>query len=53
MGRLDQRVVIVTGAAQGLGEAIALEVAREGASWVTVVDQQEERGTAVKGSRRS
>jgi NAD(P)-dependent dehydrogenase (short-subunit alcohol dehydrogenase family) len=53
MGRLDQRVVIVTGAAQGLGESIALEVARQGAAWVTVVDQQEDRGAAVAEKIRS
>jgi NAD(P)-dependent dehydrogenase (short-subunit alcohol dehydrogenase family) len=47
MGRLDQRVVLVTGAAQGLGAAIALEAARQGAAMVTVVDQQADRGKAV------
>ena len=31
MGLLDGRVSIVTGAGQGLGKAIALEMSREGA----------------------
>ncbi len=47
MGRLDQRIVLVTGAAQGLGQAIAVEAALEGAAWVTVADTQEAAGNAV------
>ncbi|AKH70337.1 dehydrogenase of unknown specificity, short-chain alcohol dehydrogenase like [Spongiibacter sp. IMCC21906] len=38
MGKLSNRKVIVTGAAQGMGRAIAIEAAREGASFVTIVD---------------
>jgi NAD(P)-dependent dehydrogenase (short-subunit alcohol dehydrogenase family) len=53
MGRLDERVVLVTGAAQGLGEAIALEAANQGAAWVGVVDQQESLGNAVVEKIRS
>lgn len=53
MGNLDRRVVLVTGAAQGLGEAIALEAARQGAAWVSVVDRQPERGEAVAAQIRS
>ncbi|MFL5260217.1 MAG: SDR family NAD(P)-dependent oxidoreductase, partial [Hyphomicrobiales bacterium] len=34
MGLLDDQVCIVTGAGQGLGEAISLEMAREGATLV-------------------
>lgn len=53
MGNLDQRVVLITGAARGLGEAIALEAARQGASWVTVADRLTERGNAVAAQIRS
>lgn len=38
MGILSDKVVIVTGAAQGLGRAIAIEAARKGAAWVTLAD---------------
>jgi NAD(P)-dependent dehydrogenase (short-subunit alcohol dehydrogenase family) len=47
MRGLNERVVLVTGAAQGLGRAIAIEAARQGAAWVTIADNQEAGGTAV------
>ena len=37
---LDGKRVLVTGAAQGMGRAIAVECARQGAAAVTVVDVQ-------------
>lgn len=47
MSKLRNRVVIVTGAAQGMGRAIAIEAARQGAAWVTVADLQEDKGVAA------
>lgn len=44
--RLDSRSTIVTGAASGIGRAIADRLAREGAS-VTIADIDEENGRAV------
>ncbi|HSV83142.1 MAG TPA: glucose 1-dehydrogenase [Ramlibacter sp.] len=46
MRRLEGKVVIVTGAAQGMGRAIALEAARAGAAWVTLVDVQDAEAAA-------
>ena len=46
MGRLDDRVAIVTGGAGGIGGATARALAREGAS-VAVVDVDVEGGTQV------
>jgi sorbitol-6-phosphate 2-dehydrogenase len=47
MGRLEGRVAIVTGAAQGLGEAIAHRLAAEGCSAVTLADMNEEKVQAA------
>ncbi len=45
MGRLDGKIALVTGAAQGIGSAIAEVFLREGAS-VVVTDIQDEAGKA-------
>jgi NAD(P)-dependent dehydrogenase (short-subunit alcohol dehydrogenase family) len=45
-GRFEQKVAIVTGAAQGIGEAYATALAAEGAA-VVVADLNEDEGEAV------
>lgn len=42
--RLARRIVIVTGAAQGMGRAIAVRAAQEGATFVTIADIKDEAG---------
>ena len=49
MGRLQEKVVVVTGGAQGTGEATARLAAREGAR-VVVADIQSEKAAAVAKS---
>ena len=55
MGKLDGRIAVVTGAATGLGKAIALLYAREGAD-VAVIDKNAEGATrtaaAIAGQGR-
>jgi NAD(P)-dependent dehydrogenase (short-subunit alcohol dehydrogenase family) len=46
MGRLEDKVAIVTGSGQGIGRGIALAMAREGAL-VTIAERNEETGRRV------
>ena len=41
---LPDRICLVTGASQGMGRAAAIEMARQGAAAVAVVDIQREAG---------
>ncbi len=52
MGAFDGKVVIVTGAAHGIGRATALEFAREGAS-VAIADIEVDAGRDVEAELRS
>lgn len=47
MARLDGRVIITTGGTQGIGEAVALHAARNGAAGVVLCGRQEEKGHRV------
>ena len=51
MGKLDSRIAIVTGAAGGLGKAIALLFAREGAD-IAIVDLKAAGAEAVARQAR-
>ena len=46
--KLNDRIVLVTGATQGIGRAIALSVAAGGAAGVAITGRDERRGTAVR-----
>ena len=48
MGRLDERVAVVTGGGRGIGRAIALEMARDGAT-IVVSSRTREQLDAVVG----
>ena len=49
--RLDQQTAIVTGAAQGIGKAVALTLAEAGAT-IVVGDLQDARGRSQRLSQR-
>jgi NAD(P)-dependent dehydrogenase (short-subunit alcohol dehydrogenase family) len=52
MNRLEAKVAVVTGAAHGIGEAIARTFARHGA-WVLLADIDEDDGAAVAADIRA
>lgn len=47
MSRLSGKVIVVTGGTQGLGEAIAIHAAKEGAAGIVICGRQEDKGRAV------
>jgi NAD(P)-dependent dehydrogenase (short-subunit alcohol dehydrogenase family) len=47
------KTVLVTGAAQGVGRAIALDIARAGAEALILCDRQQDRGEAVAAEIRA
>jgi len=49
---MQGRIVLVTGAAQGIGRQIALDLAKAGAAALALCDRQPERGEAVAGEVR-
>eukprot|EP00743_Colponemidia_sp_Colp-15_P006352 GILK01006836.1.p1 GENE.GILK01006836.1~~GILK01006836.1.p1 ORF type:complete len:262 (-),score=49.23 GILK01006836.1:206-991(-) len=52
-GRLEGRVFVVTGSTQGLGEAVARQLASEGARGIVICGRNEEKGAAVATSLTS
>lgn len=50
--RFDGKVAVVTGGTQGVGENVALQLAKRGASGVVVTGRDEERGEAVSRALR-
>jgi NAD(P)-dependent dehydrogenase (short-subunit alcohol dehydrogenase family) len=45
--RVDDKVLLVTGATQGLGRAVALEAVRSGAAAIILTDRHQQRGAEV------
>jgi NAD(P)-dependent dehydrogenase (short-subunit alcohol dehydrogenase family) len=45
--RVDDKVLLVTGAAQGVGRVVALEAARSGAAGIVLTDRNTQRGNEV------
>jgi len=50
MNRVDEKVAVVTGGTQGLGKAIALNLAKMGAKGVITLGRNKQRGEEVVNS---
>ena len=50
MGRVENKVVVITGAGSGLGKADALRLSEEGAKLV-LTDNKEEQGRSGRAAR--
>jgi len=50
---MQGKAVLVTGAAQGIGREIALDLAKAGAAALVLIDRQQERGEAVADEVRA
>jgi len=50
MPRLDDKVLLVTGSTQGIGESVALLAAESGAAGIVVCGRQQEKGNQVEAA---
>jgi len=50
MGRFENKIALVTGSTQGIGEAVARRFASEGAAGIVVCGRNEDRGQAVEAA---
>jgi NAD(P)-dependent dehydrogenase (short-subunit alcohol dehydrogenase family) len=50
MGRFENKIALVTGSTQGIGEAVARRFASEGAAGIVVCGRNEDRGHAVEAA---
>ncbi|MCH2129164.1 MAG: SDR family oxidoreductase [Pirellulaceae bacterium] len=52
MSRLDDKILIVTGSTQGIGEAIAISAAEMGAAGIVICGRQKDKGERVEATIR-
>ena len=50
MARLDDKVLVVTGGTQGIGESVAIHAAETGAAGIVICGRQQDKGQAVEAA---